>query len=302
MIGIHSVVAATDLSAAARRAADRAARIARDASASLTLVHAVNTSALDELRRWLEQGEDAEQSILDDARTRLHELVPELADRHRIKIDERTVVGRPVDEIARVAEELQADLIVTGTLGARLFSQHVVGSTAERVLKKSARPVLMVRQSAYESYRRVLVPVDFSRWSAPSLEIAAAVAPDAHLVLVHCVQVPFEGQLRRAEVDIDRCRALARDEAITQLAELAARAGLPQSRWTPLAPTGLDTWMQIVQQEQAQGSDLTVIGKHGRNAVEELLLGSTTNMVIAEGASDVLISTRAEATWAAGRL
>jgi nucleotide-binding universal stress UspA family protein len=156
----------------------------------------------------------------------------------------------------------------------------------------------MVRQSSDGAYRRVLVPVDFSRWSAPSLRIAAAVAPDAHFVLVHCVVVPFEGRLRLAGVQprvIEKYRDDARDEAMRQLADLAAHAGLPNGRWTPLAPAGLNPWVQIVQQEQAQECDLIVVGKHGRNAAEDLLLGSTTNMVIAESNSDVLISARTDA-------
>ena len=84
-------------------------------------------------------------------------------------VNERTVNGRPVNEIARLADELAADLIVTGTLGGGPFRRHVIGSTAERIVRKSARPVLMVRQLPHESYRRALVAVDFSRWSAPSL-------------------------------------------------------------------------------------------------------------------------------------
>jgi nucleotide-binding universal stress UspA family protein len=52
--------------------------------------------------------------------------------------------------------------------------------------------------------------------------------------------------------------------------------------------------MEIVRQEQERDCDLVVVGKHGRNAVEELLLGSTTNMVIAQGSADVLVSTRKE--------
>jgi nucleotide-binding universal stress UspA family protein len=157
----------------------------------------------------------------------------------------------------------------------------------------------MVRQSPYDAYRRVLVPVDFSRWSAPSLEIATAVAPDAHFVLVHCVEVPFQGRMRLAGADdraIDKYRAAARDDARQRLAELAARSGLADDRWTPLTPSGFNPWMQIVRQEQEQDCDLIAIGKHGRNAVEDLLLGSTTNRVIAEGSADVLVSARAEAT------
>lgn len=298
MVEIRSVVAATDLSAPARRAADRAAMLASACSASLTLVHAVNASALDELRRWLEGSAGAEQSIFEDVRLRMQRLAQDIGARYHVDVRERTITGRPVEEIARLAEEARADLIVTGTLGARLFSHHIVGSTAERVVKKSARPVLMVRQIPHEPYRRALVPVDFSPWSAPALRIAAAVAPDAHFVLVHCVQVPFEGRLRLAGAEahlIDAYRDAAREDAMRALAELATHAGLRHDRWTALAPADLDPWMQIVRQEQEQDCDVIVIGKHGRNVVEELLLGSTTNRVIAESACDVLVSAHADA-------
>ena len=133
---IRSIVAATDLSAAARRAADRAAMLASDASASLTLAHIVKDSALEDLRRWIEERDTAEASVLDDVRRRVHALAGELAARYGIDVAEHTSIGRPVDEIARVADEREADLVVTGTLGGRVFS-HVVGSTAERVVWNS---------------------------------------------------------------------------------------------------------------------------------------------------------------------
>jgi nucleotide-binding universal stress UspA family protein len=154
----------------------------------------------------------------------------------------------------------------------------------------------MVRHAPRDGYRRVLVPVDFSRWSAPSVRAALAVAPEAHLLLVHCVEVPFESRLRLAGVDtsvIEKYRRNAHEDALARLAELASSAGLEHGCWTPVVPDGLDPWMQIVEQEQEQDCDLTVIGKHGRHAIEELLLGSTTNTVIAEGSVDVLVSVHA---------
>jgi len=48
------VVAATELSTPARRAIERVGRPAAAAGASLMLVHAVNGSVVDELRRWVE--------------------------------------------------------------------------------------------------------------------------------------------------------------------------------------------------------------------------------------------------------
>jgi nucleotide-binding universal stress UspA family protein len=116
-------------------------------------------------------------------------------------------------------------------------------------------------------------------------------------VLVHCLEVPFEGRLRLAGVDpqvIERYRTTNRLEAAQRMDDLASGAGLLANQWTLLTPSGLPPWMQIVRQEQEENCDLVVVGKHGQNVVEDLLLGSTTNMVLAEGSCDVLVSTRSD--------
>jgi nucleotide-binding universal stress UspA family protein len=297
MIELRCVLAATDLSAPARRAVDRAARVAQPVSASVTLVHAVSGSALDELRRWLDTGGGTLQPLLDDVRGRMRALASELSAQYQLGVDDLVVVGRPVDEIVRVASERHADLIVAGTLGAGFLRNRMIGSTAERVVRKSSQPVLMVRQAPRGPYRRVLVPVDFSGWSGPSVEIAAAVAPDAHFVLMHAVEAPFEGALGIAGVEarvVDEYRAAARRDAGRTMRELVARAGLAEDRWTALTPDSRDARVSIVHQEQEQDCDLIVLGKHGRNAMEDVLLGSTTNRVIGESSADVLVCTRSD--------
>lgn len=296
MTSIRSIVAATDLSVPARHAAERAARVARAGSASLTLAHALSGSALDDLRRWLGTADGAaEQALLADARRRLHELASELELKFGIPVGKHVGAGHVVAEIVRQAEERQADLVVTGTRGADFMRHLLLGLTAERLLKKSSRPVLLVRQAPHEPYRRVLVPVDFSPWSEASVALAGLVAPEAHLVLMHAVQAPFEGKLRLAGVEEDAIRQYrqrAALEAREGLQDLARRAGLAAGRWSPLVPQAGDAGMQIVQQEQEQDCDLIVLGKHGRHALEDLLLGSTTQRVITEAVGDVLVSTQ----------
>lgn len=297
MIALRCVVAATDLSAPSRRAADRAARIARRASSSLTLVHAVSGSALDELRRWLDTG-GVEQSLLDDVRGRLRDLASQLRDEYEIGVDDLVVIGPKVDEIVRVARERRADLVVTGTLGSGFLRNRLVGSTAERVVRTSSQPVLMVRHAPREPYRRVLVPVDFSAWSGPSVEIAAAVAPDARFVLMHAVEAPFEGSLGLVGIEariVEEYRAAARSDAVPRMRELAGRAGFQDDRWAALTADGGDAWIPIIRQEQEQDFDLIAIGKHGRSAMADVMLGSTTNRVIGESSSDVLVCTRSDA-------
>jgi len=87
-----------------------------------------------------------------------------------------------------------------------------------------------------------------------------------------------------------RYRDEARREAHQRLRDLASDAGLPLDRVRLSTPCGASPWMLIVEQEQEQDCDLVVIGRQGRHAIDEFLLGSTTRMVIAEGSTDVLIA------------
>lgn len=291
---LRSIVAATDLSAPSRHAADRAMQLAQGSDAAVHLVHVLGSSALDDLKRWLGAAADALPAPDDEARQRLHEQASELALRHGSAVNEHLVAGHPVDALTRQAEQLQADLLVTGTRGAGFLRGFVIGSTAERLARRSQRPVLMVRQVAHEPYRHVLVPVDFSPWSAAALDTAARVLPHATLLLMHAVELPYEGKLRLAGVDgsvVARYRAQARREAQQRLQQMAERSGVPSQRLRTIVVEGGDPWMLIAQQEQEHDCDLIAIGKHGRHALEDLLLGSTTRMVLSECSADVLVST-----------
>jgi nucleotide-binding universal stress UspA family protein len=117
-------------------------------------------------------------------------------------------------------------------------------------------------------------------------------------VLVHAVAAPFEGSLGLAGIEarvVDEYRAAARSDAMQRLRALAERAGFQDDRWTALTVDGGDAWVPIIRQEQEQDFDLIVVGKHGRSAMQDMLLGSTTNRVIGESSSDVLVCTRSDA-------
>ena len=88
-----------------------------------------------------------------------------------------------------------ADLIVIGTHGRSGFERLMLGSVAEKVLRKAACPVLTVPAHAPDavpreagSVRRILCPVDFSSSSEDALEYAlASLAQEAHarLTVLH---------------------------------------------------------------------------------------------------------------------
>ncbi|PYQ68253.1 MAG: universal stress protein, partial [Acidobacteria bacterium] len=67
--------------------------------------------------------------------------------------------------VIEAAEEMNAGLIVVGSTESPQLSK-LFGSTADRVIRKATRPVLMVRGRLQSPLRRVLMPVDLSPLSA----------------------------------------------------------------------------------------------------------------------------------------
>jgi nucleotide-binding universal stress UspA family protein len=75
---------------------------------------------------------------------------------------------------------------------------------------------------------------------------------------------------------------------------LAIASGLKPGDWEPCIAEG-EASQRIVEHEQEKDCDLVVLGKHGQSATEDLLLGSVSKHVLAEGSTDVLVSTAREA-------
>lgn len=294
-IDLNAIVVATDFSSAARRAADRATLIARDQSLPLHLLHVVHGNLLDDMKAWLDNSNLWQVRMSQQTRKRLDDEVVRLLGEQGGDLILLTHIaeGQPVSEICEQAEAVDAGLVVVGVRGTNPLHHLLIGTTSERLMGKTNVPLLAVRTEVGAPYRRVLVPLDFSRWSEQAVDVARAVAPGAHLVLMHSFSIPFEEKLRFAGVDdatLSHYRERARQDARDHLEALVDRHSLLPDQFT-LSLTEGDAPMHILMQAGERACDLIVIGKHGRQAAEELLLGSVTRHVLAEAEVDVLVST-----------
>ena len=294
---LHTLLATTDLSAPARHAAQRAALLASQTGARLELLHVLEKSALDELQHLFNgEGDDGDLSerIRTQARDALNELAAEIGEPVNVSAGLHLEEGPVLESIISLAERLDASLLIVGARGTHFMRQWLLGATAERLLRKTRRPILAVKQPPREGYSRVLVPVDFSPWSIGAVRLAQAVAPQAQLTLMHAFELPYEGKLRLAFVDeeqIDAHRMNARRQAITDLHQFAADAGMPEGTCHTLVTHGSAS-LRVLEQEEELGADLVVLGKHGTGMTEELLLGSVTKHILAHARCDVLAAYR----------
>lgn len=290
---LRYLLAATDLSQSAKHAAERAALLAGTLDARLDLLHVINRNLFDKLQHLI-AGEKASHPIdlLAQAKKEMYDLAKTLMSNFHVSSTVRTECGPVLQTICQQIDTLAPDLLVLGARGAGIIHQLVPGSTAKRMLRKTTIPALVVKCQPKTPYRRVLVPLDFSPASIPSIRLAHAIAPDAEIFLLHAYSLPFEGKLRLAGADersIVHYRDVTRQEANQKLNELCRKMVFSTTFVTPLVLHG-DAWMKILEIERERSCDLIVIGKHGESMLEDLFLGSVTESVLAESQCDVLVS------------
>jgi nucleotide-binding universal stress UspA family protein len=290
----RKVLAATDFSTPARHALERAALLAgAHADTRMMLAHVVAVSAFETLRRLLPGDAAAlETGALEQAGKSLDELAAHLRDGCACSIETRLLWGAPLAALSGLAEAEQVDLLVMGARGSHFVQEALLGTTTERVLSKSSRPLLAVKQRPLSPYRRILAPVDFSAHAAAAINAAHAWLPDAEFVLLNAFEVELESTLRFAGLEdeqIHQYRIRAREAAQASMSEFVAKLEVPANRLTRQFVHGAAT-LRILEQEQALDADLIVMGKHGQSVMEELLLGSVTKHVLAHSASDVFIA------------
>jgi len=87
---------------------------------------------------WIKEAKGRMEKILTDE------------ERASLKAVTTTVLGHPVMEIQRYAKDNNIDLIVMGTHGRGPLGHVVMGSVAERLVRKSPCPVLTVRSEERE--------------------------------------------------------------------------------------------------------------------------------------------------------
>ena len=142
------ILCPTDFSDPAAKALEVAAAMARDYSSELLVVNVVEpiptVSAagrfpLNHLRQYL-------QEVEKDSTARLKELVAKAVPA-KIKVRPLIVTGQAALQIVDLAEKKKVDLIVIATHGQTGLKRWVFGSVAERVLKLTSLPVLVIQTS-----------------------------------------------------------------------------------------------------------------------------------------------------------
>ena len=286
---MKTIIAATDFSDEARYAVERGAIVAKEQRAHLSLLHVMSSSALNDLRKLFQTPTDVEANLIDDARRMLNEVAADISLKTGVMGSTDVKTGQAQAEILSATES--ADLLVLGAHGGNSLHDLILGTTAERLLSTCKRPMLVAKCPPKTRYERVLVPVDFSPYSASALTMTSRIAPNARITIVHAFRVPFEGRLRTVGALEDDIRRYCEEEQMAaerMIRELIRESHIDADRVSYAVERG-DPSPVILAKAEELVSDLIVIGKHGQSWIEDLFFGSVTHHILARSTCDVLV-------------
>lgn len=210
--------------------------------------------------------------------------------------------GQPYEQICWLARDLKIDLIVIATRGQTGLKHLLLGSTAERVVRYSPCPVLVVRprrsahgngQQAETSLhlKKILVPIDFSKCATHGLAYAREIAAHvgSRMILMHSIcPTYYVTNEEYARYDfpalLQRCETAAKKK----LRQLIRAAGGPEME-IDIPTTFGHAGLQICCRAEKLNVDLIVTSTHGRTGLKHILVGSTAEYVVRHAPCSVLV-------------
>jgi nucleotide-binding universal stress UspA family protein len=143
---IKNVLFPTDFSEGAAYALPYALDIAKSYNAKLHLLHVLHDVVISTGMHIPHTSVDLMYKDLEDAAKKSLEKLCLKAAENCKDVQQVVVRGIPYEEILKYAGSASVDLIVIGTHGRKGLDRFMFGSTAERVVRNSACPVMTVRK------------------------------------------------------------------------------------------------------------------------------------------------------------
>lgn len=243
--------------------------------------------------RWLETQRDFGYDYL-------HKLRPRL-EAAGVPVSIESLIGPVAGTILGAADAHGAGLIAMATHGRSGLERLRLGSVADRVVRTSPVPVLLVRQphpersSAEAAVRRVLLPLDGSALSEAAVPVAAYVAKAFQVSVTVMRAVPYTPYMwGPARYEVSDTVALAElmtameqsaKEYVEQACEELRAGGVECRAQVVRANPGL----AIAERTLAHPGTLVVMSTHGRTGVERAVMGSVTDYVVRNAAGAVLV-------------
>jgi len=291
MLRINSILVATDLHEASDHVMRAAAALASVAGADLHIVHALDL----DLGAYAPTGGQTFDGTIRAAEEALDSQIARTVPASVTVASRETIIYMAHRAIVERATAVAADLIVVGPHKQRPFADTFLGTTADRVIRTSSVPCLVVRTPLSLPLRRVVAPVDLSGPAAGALAVAldwlVGLGPDpaagptrSRLSVVHVAPRAYDVPDMAFDQEVIAPAVRKEVEAATSRTDLPVTSEIHEEVvWGDDVPAAI---VEVLGRERA---DLVVIATHGRGALKRALVGSVASGVARGAPCPVLL-------------
>jgi len=293
---LRTILCAVDLSDLSQTALHYAGNLARRYRSRLLVFHAVY-SAQDQVyaTTLFERGGGQREMV-----RRARESIAALVGGFEISWEPLVRPGEPIATAARIAEEMDVDLVIAASRGLTGVKRVLLGQVLERLARTVTRPLLIVRKPANVptdnihtrpfSLKRILAGCSLKSDCAPVLRHAADLARDWDAVLnvVHAMESPFDEKAEEAPEgpyeDVQQDLAARLKDRLTSfaLSDASGSVRLNASVLPGLPEEVLLSWCRRTP------TDLVVVGVRHHSRLAKVILGSTTESMLRHAPCSVL--------------
>lgn len=284
MISIREILFPTDLSPEADRAFEHVRFLAGRFGASVTLFHVAEVPD-HRFAHWaFAHGHEVWDHAEKLARECLERRAATLTTTKHIVLERKSSASRGVLDMIRA---LQPDLTVMATHGREGLAHALLGSVTERVVERSFRPVLCVREPDHGGalpYRRILVPTDLSLASRLAFPMAALFARTfaAEVIGLHVVPPTTLATLS----GIPPVRPVVPTEASLWS---FLQADFDGANLVAQVQEG-NVWDRICHTARVEKADLIVMSTRGHDSLGDRIVGSNAERVVRHAPCPVLVA------------
>lgn len=277
---IRSILVCTDGSAHGDCACDYAIHLALKLRAELSALHVLDSRTLEgplmaDLSGWLGAAPYAAavgqfREMLENKGRAIIEAFGKKAEEAGVAAEARILMGHPARVLPTSA--INAELVVLGRRGEHAdLDGDSAGTTAERVVRHSERPVMLVPKT-FHPVGKILVAYDGSNHGSKALHEG--------IELAQALGVPMVVLAVAEHHDIETAQEFAQTAMRLVRAHECAAA--------PMVTKGI-AGPAILKVAEEVGADLIVAGAFGHSRMHELILGSTSSFLMARSNKPVML-------------
>jgi len=293
------IICATDFSDFSNRTVKYGLALAKEFDSKIYVCHVIDLSSVAIYGEFQLDPVGLQDRIMKDAGDQLEELI---GKQHKAW-EPLITVGHAADEISRIVEEKNIDLVITATRGRSGLKRLILGSVTERLMRTLTCPLLVIHSPDKEfattddqevKVESILVGCDFSPDSGVAFEHSLSLAQEfqSELHLTHVVETSIYQELHKTEAHVEEeIQQGIHNRLLQKLQDMVPEEA---RNWCKPHTSLLDghPYEEIVNYAEAQNIDMIVLGTRGHGLVKSMLVGSTTDRVVRRAPCPVLSVSR----------